>query len=220
MTDLLTAASVGHAHVAETAARQIGWRICTAPRPSSVLGVVRTDDVLRIILGEVAEATDSATSAARVLEFAAGMTADRRPLQEVADVLAGSRSMSGHRPPASSSITLIDLHPDGSADIACRCSPSLMYARAGQPIQLLPPTPNPSAGGIRLVEGDRLLAYTPSFLESQPPQLLVDLPAAAAAESDACALWNWVSSTAAAAEQPAPTPDLVIITRTSEAGAQ
>ncbi len=211
MTQLLAAASVAHTHVAESEAGHFGWRICTAPKPSSVLGVVRASGVLRVVLGEEADPAEPGGPTTRVLELAAAMTADRRPLQEVADVLSGSRAAAAPRHPvAPASITLIDLHPDGLADIACRYSPSLMYSPRDRPIQLLPPTPGPYACPIRLSDGDRLLAYTPSFLESQQPQTLVDLPTAMAEESDPCALWSWITS---APDDPAAAPELVIISR-------
>jgi hypothetical protein len=194
--------------------RLLGWSICRGRSEGPVLGWVGHHGCLRVLLGEPMSEDTPLFPRSRLLRMALTALAEQVSASDtVARLVAGDASRDLDPVPRFG-LVIIDLFEDGHAEVACRYSPSVLYLGRSDQVALLPKIPGTDSAVADLAPGDRIVAYSGSFLGSLPPETVSDVPALLRDQADAAVAWRQLVARRddSAADQPPPL-DLLIITR-------
>jgi hypothetical protein len=195
--------------------RRLGWSICYGPAGGRVLGWVERRGCLRVLLGEPIDGECEPGLEHRLLGVALTALVGGISAADTADrITSQGGDLWVTRLAPRLGIAVLDLFESGHVEIACRYSPSVLHLRHGEPVAMLPEVPGFELAMADVQTGDRLVAYSGSFLGSLPPETVSEVPELACDQVDSVAVWRrLIASREESARNEPATLNLLIITR-------
>jgi hypothetical protein len=197
----------GSKHEACLRQSETGWSVCATAWARGVATVVTGMGRVRVVLAEpttrarpTGMATHTRVAVSRLL------AADLSAKESLEALRLLTSKQFGSRKPGPS-LALLDLYSSGKVQVAGRITPSALYVPKVGPPRSYPMRADETAVALELASGDALTAYSTSFVELIPTDVLAQLPDQIRLQPDPCQLRDAIAELVG--EGPAARPNVV-----------